>query len=119
MQLLTLTAHLMDVLPFGGPHGPGDAAPGPNAAAILAAAFPWIVISLIHGVLVWITARKRRSNPWVWTILALVPVVDWLTTPLFFFLSLLSVLDRLHALEAARPAAAAPPPGAAQATWEA
>jgi hypothetical protein len=117
MLLATVTAHLLDVLPFGGPHNPAAPATPVSPAAIFASMFPWIVSGLFDGAIVLVVALKRRINPWVWTILALVPVFGWFVMPVFLFVTLLSILDRLHALEAtARPAVAA---GAATAEWTA
>ncbi len=108
MQLTTVTAHLSDVLPFGRASGP---------AVAIGALTPFLVLSVFYGGIVLIIALKRRINPWAWTILALVPVINWLVVPIFLFVTLLSMLDRLHALEtAAQPAAAA---GPATAEWTA
>jgi ATP/ADP translocase len=60
---------------------------------------PSLVIGFIYAVLVFIVARKRRVNPWGWTIATLIPVVGLLVSAVFFFLTFLSVLDRLNALE--------------------
>jgi hypothetical protein len=109
MQLTTVAAHLLDVLPFGRASGPSVA---------IGALAPFLVLSVFYGGIVLIVALKRRINPWAWTILALVPFINWLVVPIFLFVTLLSMLDRLHSLEtaAARPAAAA---GPATAEWTA
>ncbi|WP_157223713.1 hypothetical protein [Caulobacter sp. AP07] len=60
---------------------------------------PMIVLSLFYVAIVYVIARKRGINPWGWTIGTLVPGVGLVVSAIFFFLTFLSVLDRLNALE--------------------
>lgn len=62
---------------------------------------PAIIFSLIYAVIVYAVARRRRLNPWPWTIATLIPVIGMIVAGVFLLLSFLSVLDRLNALEAA------------------
>lgn len=59
----------------------------------------YLILGIIYAVLVFIIARKRRVNPWPWTIASLVPILGIIVAAVFYFLSFLSVLDRLNALE--------------------
>ena len=60
---------------------------------------PLMVIQSIYATIVFIMARKRRINPWFWTISSLFPGLDMLASGLFMLLTTLSMLDRLNALE--------------------
>ena len=61
---------------------------------------PLMTLQLIYAAIVYALARKRRINPWPWTIATLVPFLGIFVFPLFFLVTLLSVLDRLNVLEA-------------------
>jgi hypothetical protein len=60
---------------------------------------PMMVLGLIYAAIVFIVARKRGVNPWVWTIATLLPGVGLIVSGIFFLLTFFSVLDRLNALE--------------------
>ena len=60
---------------------------------------PVTIVGLIYAVIVFVVARKRRLNPWPWTIAAVVPVFGVFVSGLYFLLTFLSVLDRLNSLE--------------------
>jgi uncharacterized membrane protein len=61
--------------------------------------FPALLIGWIYAVIVFIVARKRRINPWGWTIGTLVPAFGVIVGAVFMLMSFLSVFDRLNALE--------------------
>lgn len=61
---------------------------------------PMMVLGLFYAVIVYLVARKRRINPWVWTVATLIPGIGLIVAGIFFLLTFLSVLDRLNALEA-------------------
>jgi ATP/ADP translocase len=61
---------------------------------------PGIILGLLYAVVVFIVARKRKINPWGWTIATLVPFIGLLVSAVFFLVTLLSILDRLDTLEA-------------------
>jgi ATP/ADP translocase len=60
---------------------------------------PSMVLGAIYAWIVFVIAKKRRINPWGWTIGSLVPIVGLIVAGVFYLLSFLSVLDRLNALE--------------------
>lgn len=60
---------------------------------------PAVIFSVIYAAIVYAIARRRRINPWVWTIATLVPIIGMIVSWVFLLLSFLSVLDRLNALE--------------------
>ena len=64
---------------------------------------PLLIFSLIYAVIVFIVARKRRINPWGWTIGTMIPLFGLIISGVFFVTTLLSILDRLNALESGRP----------------
>lgn len=76
----------------------------PPEQGLLSQFIPAIVIGLIYAVVVYVIARKRRINPWGWTIGAAIPIIGMLVAAVFYLLSFLSVLDRLNALEGASKA---------------
>src|SRR5215471_17059614 len=61
---------------------------------------PGIILGLVYAAVVFVVARKRKINPWGWTIATLVPFIGLLVAAVFFLLTLLSILDRLDTLEA-------------------
>jgi hypothetical protein len=78
--------------------------------------FEGVVLAVVYAAAVYFVARKRRVEPWPWTIGTLIPFVGLIVSAVFFYLTLLSILDRLNLLEAGRPPAQAPelPGGPAQ-----
>lgn len=60
---------------------------------------PLIIVSVIYAVVVFLVARKRKLNPWGWTIGTLVPIIGLFVSAIFFLVTLLSILDRLNSLE--------------------
>jgi hypothetical protein len=62
----------------------------------------YLVPAAFYGPVVFMVARKQGINPWPWTIAALIPYLGILLAGIFLLLTLLSVLDRLNALEDAR-----------------
>lgn len=77
-------------------------APAGGGEAMLLQLLPLTILSLIYAAVVYVIARKRRINPWGWTIGTLVPLFGpLLVGPIFMLLSFLSVLDRLNRLEEA------------------
>ncbi len=77
----------------------------PSSSDMFVQVVPFTLISIIYAVIVFIVARKRRINPWGWTIGTLIPFIGLFISAIFFLLTFLSILDRLNALEAnsARP----------------
>jgi ATP/ADP translocase len=71
----------------------------PSPGDVLPQLVPLAIISVIYAVIVFIVARKRKINPWGWTIGALIPVIGLFVSAIFFLLTYLSILDRLNRLE--------------------
>jgi hypothetical protein len=61
---------------------------------------PIMIICVVYAVIVFIIAKKRGINPWIWTITTLIPVIGIFVAAVFMLLSFLSVFDRLSTLEA-------------------
>ena len=68
-------------------------------ASLVGALFVYIVMGIVYAIVVYVIARKRRVNPWPWTIATLIPGIGLLIAAIFYLLSFLSVLDRLNKLE--------------------
>ena len=60
---------------------------------------PIMFLQLIYAAIVFVVARKRHVNPWIWTVASLVPVFGLLVSGVFMLFSFLSILDRLNVLE--------------------
>lgn len=73
----------------------------PSSGEMFLQFIPMITLGIIYAIVVFIIAGKRKANRWGWTIATLVPVLGLLVAATFFLLTLLSILDRLNALETA------------------
>ena len=66
-----------------------------------------LIPSMIFGILlaipVFLVARKRRSNPWLWAILSVVPLLGFIAVYVFYTRTFLAILDRLDKLETEKP----------------
>jgi hypothetical protein len=60
---------------------------------------PLIILNAIYAIVEFIVARKRRVNVWGWTLATLTPFFGLFVSAIFFLTTLLSILDRLNALE--------------------
>lgn len=60
---------------------------------------PLLTIQVVYAVVVFLMAQKRRVNAWLWAIGTVAPVLGMFVALVFFVLTMLSVLDRLNALE--------------------
>lgn len=60
---------------------------------------PLLIWQFIFAVIVFVVARKRGVNPWIWTIATLIPGIGMVIYLVFSLLTWLSILDRLNALE--------------------
>jgi len=70
-----------------------------SGASLLVQLLPSLVLGLIYAWIVYVVARKRRVNPWVWVIPAIIPVIGLVVSAIFMLLSFISIFDRLNALE--------------------
>ncbi len=71
----------------------------PTAGELIIQMIPAMTLGLIYAALTFVMARKRRINPWPWTIGALIPFIGIIVSAVFFFTTMLSMLDRPNALE--------------------
>ena len=60
---------------------------------------PASILGLIWAVPVYKTCKKRGVNPWLWTLACLVPVVSLITVTVFWVTTIMSILDRLNAVQ--------------------
>lgn len=60
---------------------------------------PLLLISAIYAALIYVVANRRRINPWGWMIGTMIPMIGFIVAAVFFYTTLLSMLDRLNALE--------------------
>jgi len=72
----------------------------PTDTEIFMQLLPGIILGVVYAVVVFAVARKRKINPWGWTIASLVPFIGLLVSAVFFLVTLFSILDRLDKLEA-------------------
>ncbi|MBL8556296.1 MAG: hypothetical protein JNL41_18625 [Phenylobacterium sp.] len=76
-----------------------DAAAAAAGASAVFLLFVYFIVGVVYAIVVYVIARKRRVNPWPWTIATLIPAIGLLVAAIFYLLSFLSVLDRLNKLE--------------------
>lgn len=57
---------------------------------------PLTFIGLLWAAPVYLTAQKRRINPWPWTIACVIPVINVIAIPAFWVTTVMSILDRLN-----------------------
>lgn len=60
---------------------------------------PITFVSAVYAVIVYKIAVKRRINPWPWVVGTMIPGLGFIISTVFFLASLMSVFDRLNALE--------------------
>ncbi|HEY0650980.1 hypothetical protein [Phenylobacterium sp.] len=60
---------------------------------------PLLFIQTIYAAVIFLMARKQAVRTWVWTLSALVPFLGLFVALVFFVRTILSMLDRLNALE--------------------
>ena len=69
------------------------------ASDIILQFVPLFIFSLIYAVPIFIIAQKRKVNPWLWTVGTLVPLFGLFVAAIFFVTTIMSMIDRLDALE--------------------
>jgi hypothetical protein len=69
------------------------------ATRVIIQLLPLMIIQTVYAIITFVMARKQGKNPWAWTIFTLVPGIGMFVFLIFFLLTLLSMLDRLNALE--------------------
>lgn len=65
---------------------------------------PIEILSIFYVIIVFIVAKKRHVNPFIWSIPVLIPGFGLIVAGVFFLITLLSILDRLNKLELEFPA---------------
>jgi hypothetical protein len=68
-------------------------------AAVFMQLLPLLIIQTLYAVVTFLMAGKQGKNPWVWSILTIVPVLGMFVFLVFIVTTMLSVLDRLNVLE--------------------
>ncbi len=67
--------------------------------SILISVLPYEFIAVFYAWIIHLVARRRNLNPVPWMLGTFIPVVGFIVAGVFFVLTLLSILDRLAALE--------------------
>ena len=62
---------------------------------------PIMIIGSVYAFVVYLVAKRRKINPWGWSICALIPIIGLFVALIFLLSTLLSILDRLNTLEEA------------------
>jgi len=71
----------------------------PSAGEILISFVPFLLLtSLPFAIGAFYLAPKMGWNPWLWAILFIIPIVNFVTMYIFFFLVAGAMLDRLNAI---------------------
>lgn len=70
----------------------------PTAADLIIQLLPMIIFSLPLAIGVFWLAPKMRSNPWIWAVLFLVPVVNLFAVQIFLIRVAGRIFDRLNAI---------------------
>lgn len=78
-----------------------------STTALIIQILPSLIVGTIYAALVFVVARKRAINPWPWTIGTLIPLFGLFVGAAFFYVTTLSILDRLNVLEGKAPSDAA------------
>jgi hypothetical protein len=76
----------------------------PTAADLIMQLLPMIILSLPLVIGVFWLAPKMRSNPWIWAILFVIPMVNLFAMQVFLIRTAGKIFDRLNAID---PVAAA------------
>lgn len=75
-----------------------DASAG-GLEAIILQILPVMVIQCFYAIGAFVISKKRGVNPWPWTVVSLVPFIGLIAVPVFLYVMLGAIFDRLRALE--------------------
>ena len=75
----------------------------PTGADLLIQFLPMLILSLPLVIGVFWLAPKMRSNPWIWAILFVIPLVNLFAVQIFLIRTAGNILDRLNAIAPAAP----------------
>ena len=70
----------------------------PTGTELIMQFLPMLILSLPLVIGVFWLAPKMRSNPWIWAILFLIPLVNLFAMQIFLIRTAGKILDRLNAL---------------------
>jgi hypothetical protein len=70
----------------------------PTGADLIIQFFPLIILLLPFVIGVFWLAPKMRSNPWIWAILFVIPVVNLFAVQIFLIRAAGKILDHLNAI---------------------
>lgn len=76
----------------------------PTGADVIIQLLPMLILSLPLAIGVFWLAPKMRSNPWIWVILFLIPMVNLFAVQIFLIRTAGKIFDRLNAIDAVAPA---------------
>ena len=75
----------------------------PTGIELIAQFLPILIITLPFVIGVFWLAPKMRSNPWIWAILFVIPVINLFAVQVFVIRTAGKILDRLNAIAPAAP----------------
>jgi hypothetical protein len=75
----------------------------PTGVELIAQFLPILIITLPFVIGVFWLAPKMRSNPWIWAILFVIPVINLFAVQVFVIRTAGKILDRLNAIAPAAP----------------
>ena len=75
----------------------------PTGMGLLMQILPMLILLLPLIIGVFWLAPKMRSNPWIWAILFVIPVVNLFAVQIFLILTAGKIFDRLNAIAPLAP----------------
>lgn len=75
----------------------------PTGAELIMQFLPMLILSLPLVIGVFWLAPKMQSNPWIWAILFVIPLVNLFAVQIFLIRTAGKILDRLNAIAPAAP----------------
>lgn len=75
----------------------------PTAADLIIQLLPTIILTIPFVIGAFWLAPKVRSNPWIWAILFVIPLVNLFAVQIFLIRTAGKILDRLNAVAPVTP----------------